>query len=112
MVATGADAGEGRQSARQRPEASQVPGGPSWQVQVSRARLSALIDAALAGRPQRITRRGKDAVVLLAAADYDRLVAPRQSLVEFLRSSPLAEAMATGELDLERDRDPIRDLPR
>lgn len=112
MAALGSDARNGGRDAREGPGASQVPGGPRWQVQVARARLSALIDEALAGRPQRITRRGKEAVVLVAAADYDRLVAPRQSLVEFLRSSPLAEAMATGELDLERDRDPIRDLPR
>jgi hypothetical protein len=31
-------------------------------------------------------------------------------LVEFFRTSPLAEAVSAGELDLERDRDPIRDL--
>jgi prevent-host-death family protein len=83
----------------------------SWQVQEARARLSSLIDEVLAGRPQRISRRGVEVAVLLSAADYDRLMAPRQSLVQFFRSSPLAEAMAAGELDLERGRDAIRDLP-
>jgi hypothetical protein len=34
----------------------------------------------------------------------------RQSLAEFFRHSPLAEAMAAGEIDLGRDRDEIRDL--
>jgi prevent-host-death family protein len=83
----------------------------SWQVQEARARLSSLIDEALAGRPQRISRRGKPIAVIISAADYDRLMAPRESLVEFFRNSPLAEAMAEGEIELERDRDAIRDLP-
>jgi antitoxin Phd len=81
-----------------------------WQVQAARAQFSALIDEALAGRPQRISRRGKDVAVVVAAADYDRLTKPRESIVDFFRNSPLAEAMAEGELDLERERDPIRDL--
>ena len=81
-----------------------------WQVQAARARFSTLIDEALAGRPQRISRRGKDVAVVVAAADYDRLTKPRESLVDFFRNSPLAEAMADGRLDLAREKDPIRDL--
>jgi hypothetical protein len=38
-------------------------------------------------------------------------MAPRENLVEFFRNSPLAEALAEGQIDLERDRDAIRDLP-
>jgi antitoxin Phd len=82
----------------------------SWQVQEARARLSSLIDEALAGRPQRISRRGAEVAVLVSATDYDRLMTPPEDLVEFFRRSPLAEAMAAGELDLERDPDAIRDL--
>ena len=82
----------------------------TWPVQTARAQFARLIDEALSGRPQRIRRRGKDVVVVLAAEDYDRLVAPRDSLVDFFRHSPLAEAIAAGEIDLERDRDEIRDL--
>jgi prevent-host-death family protein len=85
---------------------------PRWQVQDARARFSRLIDEAVAGRPQHISRRGKDVAVVLGAADYERLMKPRESIVDFFRNSPLAEAMAGGELDLERARDPIRDLPR
>jgi antitoxin Phd len=82
----------------------------TWPVQTARAQFARLIDEALSGRPQRIRRRGKDVVVVLAAEDYDWLVAPRDSLVDFFRHSPLAEAMAAGEIDLDRDRDEIRDL--
>jgi prevent-host-death family protein len=77
-------------------------------VQEARAQLSRLIDEAMAGRPQRISRRGKDVVVLISAVEYERLVRPRESLVEFFRNSPLAEAEQ--DLDFERDRCPIRDL--
>jgi hypothetical protein len=31
----------------------------------------------------------------------------RVGLIEFFRTSPLAEAMAAGDLDLERERDPL-----
>lgn len=82
----------------------------SWPVQAARARFAHLIDEALRGRPQRIHRRGRDVVVLLSAEDYERLVAPRESLVDFFGKSPLAEAIAAGEIDLERDRDELRDL--
>jgi antitoxin Phd len=94
-----------------RPAGQAAPGRRSWQVQEARARLSSLIDEALAGRPQRISRRGAEVAVLVSAADYDRMMAPPTDLVEFFRRSPLAEAMAQGKLDLERDRDAIRDLP-
>jgi prevent-host-death family protein len=81
-----------------------------WQLQAARARFSRLIDEALAGRPQRITRRGKDVAVVVAATDFDRLTKPREGIVDFFRNSPLAEAMAGRDLDLERERDPIREL--
>ena len=98
--ATGAAGAGGRGEARRSP----------WPVQEARARLSQLIDDVVAGRPQRISRRGKDVAVLISAAEYDRLVKPRQSLVEFFRNSPLTELMPEEELDFERDRSPIRDL--
>ena len=41
-----------------------------WQLQTAKAQLSELIEAALRGRPQRITRRGKDAVMVLSERTY------------------------------------------
>ena len=37
-----------------------------WQLQTAKAQLSELVEAALRGEPQRITRRGKDAVMVLS----------------------------------------------
>jgi prevent-host-death family protein len=38
-------------------------GGKSWTVQDARAHFGNVIEAAPGGKPQRVTRRGKDAVV-------------------------------------------------
>lgn len=44
-----------------------------WSLQDAKNRFSAVVDAALAGVPQLVTRRGKPAVVVLAVDEYDRL---------------------------------------
>lgn len=44
-----------------------------WQLQDARKRFGALVDAALAGEPQLVTRRGRPAVVVLAVGEYERL---------------------------------------
>ena len=44
-----------------------------WQLQEAKNRFSALVDAAVSGEPQKVTRRGKPAVVIIASEDYERL---------------------------------------
>ena len=44
-----------------------------WPLQDAKNRFSALVNAALAGEPQRVTRRGEPAVVVLAVDEYERL---------------------------------------
>ena len=44
-----------------------------WPLHDAKNRFSALVDAALSGLPQRVTRRGKPAVVVLAVDEYERL---------------------------------------
>jgi len=41
-----------------------------WQLQTAKAQLSELVEAALRGEPQRITRRGKDAVMVVSEQAY------------------------------------------
>ena len=41
-----------------------------WQLQTAKAQLSELVEAALRGNPQRITKRGKDAVMVLSERAY------------------------------------------
>jgi len=80
-----------------------MPG--AWQLQEAKNKLSRVVDEAQRSGPQIITRRGKKTAVLLSYQDYRRLVASRQTLSEFFRESPLAEV----ELDLERDKSPMRE---
>ena len=44
-----------------------------WPLHDAKNRLSAVVDAALAGAPQRVTRRGRPAVVVLAVEEHERL---------------------------------------
>jgi len=45
-----------------------------WPLHHAKNRFSAVVDAALAGAPQRVTRRGRPAVVVLAVEEYERLI--------------------------------------
>ena len=44
-----------------------------WPLQDAKNKFSELVNGALAGEPQRVTRRGQPAVVVLAAEEYDML---------------------------------------
>lgn len=87
---------------------SKTPG-DSWQIQTAKARFSEVFRLARTQGPQRITRQGKEGVVIISDEQYDLLrVKSRQpkSLVRFFRESPLVGV----DLDLERDKDIGRDL--
>ena len=44
-----------------------------WSLQDAKNRFSAVVAAALAGEPQRVTRRGRPAVVVVAVEEFERL---------------------------------------
>ena len=44
-----------------------------WTLQDARNKFSAVVEAALAGTPQQVTRRGKPAIVVLSTTEYERL---------------------------------------
>jgi len=54
-----------------------------WQLQEAKNKLSEVIDRALQDGPQIITRRGQSAVVVVSVKDYENMVKPKNSLVEF-----------------------------
>ena len=63
-----------------------------WPLHDAKNRFSALVDAALSGDPQRVTRRGRPAVVVLAVEEYQRLCqaekASAPTFVEHLLAIP------------------------
>ena len=44
-----------------------------WSLQDAKNRFSAVVDAAIKGMPQRVTRRGKPAVMVISVEEYERL---------------------------------------
>ena len=65
-----------------------------WSLQDAKSNFSALVNAALGGEPQRVARRGRAVVVVLAAEAYERL-----------RRLEKAGAPTLGELLLEMPQD-------
>ena len=63
-----------------------------WSLHDAKNKFSAVVAAALQGEPQRVTRHGKQAVVVVAAEEFDRLTllskAESPSFAEFLLSVP------------------------
>lgn len=69
-----------------------------WQLQDAKNRFSEVVEKAVQGGPQIVTRRGVETAVVISMEEYKRLTRPRTDLVEFFRRSPLAGIA----LDLER----------
>ena len=83
--------------------------GNAWQIQTAKARFSEVFRLARNVGPQRITRQGKEGVVMISDEQYEQLVGRShqpKNLVEFFRRSPLVGV----ELDLERNSDAGRDI--
>jgi prevent-host-death family protein len=79
-----------------------------WQLQEAKNRLSEVVRRARNEGPQVITLRGDDAVVVVAASDYQKLSrSPKGTLAQFLHNSPLSGVT----LDLRRSRDTGRPVP-
>ena len=67
---------------------------PPLSLQDAKAHFSEVVAAAMSGRAQHVTRRGKPAVVIVAAEEYERMASAerpkRQSFIDYLRSMPKA----------------------
>jgi prevent-host-death family protein len=75
-----------------------------WQLQEAKARFSEVFRLARESGPQRVTKHGRTAVVVLPAEEYERLSrskARQGSLTQFFADSPLA---GSG-IQLDRPRD-------
>ena len=79
----------------------------TWPLNEAKAKMSALIREAQQS-PQEITSHGKSIAVVLSREEYDRLARQQQSLVGFMRQSPL---WGDEDLEFERDRSLTREVP-
>jgi len=78
----------------------------AWKLEDAKARFSEVVRRARAEGPQRVTVRGRPAVVVVDADDFDRIASakPEQPFLEFMRG------LGLGDLDLTRERDLGRDV--
>lgn len=79
----------------------------TWQMQEAKARLSELVKLAESEGPQNITLHGRSVAVVLSRSAFESLSGSRQSLVEFMRQSPLH---GLEEIDVERDPSVTREV--
>jgi prevent-host-death family protein len=81
----------------------------AWQLQEAKNRLSEVVDLALEEGPQTVTRHGKEVVVIVAKADFERRRrgrGPRGTLLSFLQELTFRGT----KLDLERSKDTDREV--
>ena len=71
----------------------------TWPLQDAKARFSELFSLVCEVGPQRVTRRGKEAIIMIAESEYAALSGQAGSFVEFLLSGPKAD------LDIQRPAD-------
>ncbi len=83
-----------------------TPSASRWKLEDAKARFSELVRRAHDEGPQAVTVRGRPAVVVVDAQEYERLAAPKPALplVAFL------EGLHLEGLDLARERDLGRDI--
>ncbi len=70
---------------------------PHWSLQDAKNSFSAVVEAALKGTPQTVTKRGKPAVVVVSVEEYERLSrrrAAEPSFIEHLLAIPQDEVEA------------------
>ena len=80
--------------------------GKPWSVADAKAHLSRVIEEAIQNGPQKITRNGRDAVVVVSIAEWESKTKRKGSLADFFAESPLR---GSG-LVLERDSQTAREI--
>lgn len=78
-----------------------------WKLEDAKARFSEVVRLAQSEGPQRVTVRGREAVVVISVAELDRLLPADPSKPAFL---PFLEGLGLDGLNLEREIDLGRDV--
>ncbi|HJD61358.1 MAG TPA: type II toxin-antitoxin system Phd/YefM family antitoxin [Rickettsia endosymbiont of Columbicola hoogstraali] len=76
-----------------------------WQLHEAKNKLSNIIDTAMQGTPQYITKRGEEAVVVISMKGYKQLTKQKLDFKEYLLSIP-----KTDDLVIERVQGKARDF--
>jgi antitoxin Phd len=76
-----------------------------WQLHEAKNKLSHIIEVAIKGEPQCITRRGEEAVMIISVADYKKMQKPKMSFNRFL-----IEGTRIDDLEIERVQGKAREI--
>ena len=77
----------------------------TWSIQDAKARFSELVKLSESDGPQDITLHGRSVAVVVSRATFEQLSGANQSLVAFMRASPLYKLEGLEDIKLERDKD-------
>jgi len=78
----------------------------SWQMQEAKTRMSELVKQAQSQGPQEITLHGRGVAVVVSRVTYERLSQTGDSLVAFMRRSPL---YGSDDIEFKRDKSATRE---
>jgi prevent-host-death family protein len=78
-----------------------------WKLEDAKARFSEVVRLAQSQGPQRVTVRGRDAVVVMSVEELKRIRPDEPNRLGFI---PFLESLHLGGLDLEREIDLGRDV--
>ena len=78
----------------------------TWQLQEAKARFSELVNEVEAGGYHTITKNGHPVVIVISHEEFQKMRTHKETLGEFLTESPLSRF----NLDIQRDRDPGREI--
>jgi prevent-host-death family protein len=67
-----------------------------WQLQEAKGKFSELVEKAILDGPQYVTKRGKDAIVVLSVKEFKKLNKSSGDLVSFFKNAPKID------LDIQR----------
>ncbi len=79
----------------------------AWQMQTAKAQFSEVVRSAKLEGPQDITVHGKSVAVVVSRELFDRLSGNTESLVQFMRQSPL---YGLDEIAFDRDTSLTREI--
>ena len=88
-------------------EDGDAPSAPTWKLEDAKARFSEVVRRARGDGPQRVTVRGKAAVVVVSAEDFQRLQPADAAHTPFVA---FMEGLGLQGLDLTRPRDTGRNV--
>ncbi len=78
----------------------------TWSVAEAKAKFSEVVERAKTEGPQRVTKNGRAAVIVVAADEWEQRAVSKEALFDVLQRAQLEE----GELVIERRAEPLRDV--